>query len=59
MYFQLDDKFKRTWMSKILSNFINTNCTRISIGMIFFPHYSSPNNKIFKHQSLYRCQKFT
>lgn len=48
MYFHSDDEFKRTWMSKILSNFNNPNCTRISIGMIFFPHYNSPNNKILK-----------
>lgn len=35
MHFHSDDKFKRTLLSKILSNFNITNCTRISIGNQF------------------------
>lgn len=46
-YFLSGDKFKRTWISKILPDFNNTNCTRISTRMIV-THYSSPNNKILK-----------
>lgn len=35
MYFYSANKFKRTLLSKILSNFNITNCTRISIGNQF------------------------